>query len=297
MATISVFNSKGGVGKTTCAINLAKASADAGYRTLLWEVDGQGDSSWLLAEGERLPSKPVVKWIVGVVNVKDLVRPSRLAGVSLLAADPSMARTDSFFASLVPGQNLARVFSELEADFDVIILDCPPGMGEATTAIMRFASLVIVPTIPSALAMRGLHQVRDYLARHRGQHAPILPIFSMVDRRRTSHRLALDEQPDWPVVPMRSVLEFKSEAPEPAKHLKRNRLADQIFEHLWNGIERKLRGMHQIRVRPAAGLARPAAVKPGAESDNKPVRDHGDTPSGKPAERYWQFQRHQTGGV
>lgn len=207
MATFAVFNPKGGVGKTSIAINLACEAARAGYRTLLWEIDESGDSTWLLSEDQPPSKRSDPHWIPGALDPAKLVQPTRIDRLTLISADTRLARTNAWFAALTRGQRLARLFVELEREHDVIILDCPPGFGDANHAILQFAHLVICPAIPAPLAMRGLERVRSFLISRRGSHPPLLPVFSMLDRRRKAHREALNEQPAWPVIPARSEVE------------------------------------------------------------------------------------------
>ncbi|PMU66177.1 ParA family protein, partial [Pseudomonas sp. GP01-A5] len=91
----------------------------------------------------------------------------------------------------------------LRKDYDRILLDCPPGLTETSDQVMRAADLIVVPVIPSPLSERALAEV----IKHLGTKAQIMPVDSMVDRRRKLHAEALARHPDWPVVPMASLIE------------------------------------------------------------------------------------------
>jgi len=137
-------------------------------------------------------------------------------------------------------RRLAKLLEGLEKSYDRVILDCPPGLGETAEQVLRAADLVIVPVIPSPLSQRALLMVRQFLDRQTGRHAPILPVFSMVDRRRALHKQALAEHPDWPVIPMASAVERMAEMRQPIACFDAQSPASQAYAKLWRGIERKL---------------------------------------------------------
>jgi chromosome partitioning protein len=100
--------------------------------------------------------------------------------------------------------------------------------------------LIIVPVIPSPLSTRALDEVQAHLLARHGGHVPILPVYSMVDRRRTMHREALAANPKWPVVPMASAVERMGIERTPVARFAARSVASDAFEKLWRGIERKI---------------------------------------------------------
>lgn len=249
MAVVAMYNSKGGVGKSTFAINLAWESAQQGHRTLLWELDEQGDSSWILSPDGWNKQTNANQFMLGSRNLLQQIHPSMFPGLSLLDADPNIRSTENFLVAFARQQKLSKLFAELEEQFDVILLDCPPGFSDANRKVMLFTHLVVVPVIPSPLALRGLTKVREFMTLNRGHHPPLLPVFSMVDRRRKMHKLALDENQDWPIIDMASEIEQMSHRKLPLGAFApatRNGLA---FSKLWRGIARKLLGMVVLRNR------------------------------------------------
>ena len=254
MATIAVYNSKGGVGKTTLSVNLAWEAVQNGYRTLLWEIDGQGDSSWLLAsecsgaqDHKRSDAKAL---LYGRSKVNEQIKPTKIDGLSVLSADASLRDTENFFVAFSRQNKLVRLFSELSDEFDLIIFDCPPGFSKAMRKVLLVADLIVVPVIPSPLAFRGLTKIRDFLAKHRGAHSPILPVFSMVDYRRNSHKQALEEHPSWPQVSMSTKVENMTSEKLPIGAFDRKSKISNSFKTLWSGIEQKLHALRTLRTRP-----------------------------------------------
>jgi cellulose biosynthesis protein BcsQ len=285
LATLAVFNPKGGVGKTTLAVNLAYEAAASGFRTLLWEVDEQGDSPWLV-EDEPIVRRASPHWIPGALDVKTQIRPTRFERLSLIASDAMMRRTDNWFADMARGQRLARLFAELEREFDVILLDCAPGFGDANRTIMQCAHVVIVPSLPAPLALRGVTRLRDFMVKHRGAQAPILPVYSMVDKRRKLHREAIMEHPDWPVIPMRSDIEAMTRDKAPLGASAPNSPSRTLFRSLWTGIHRKLTTMRVIRSLVTGQTAAPAPL-PAAPRTTRP----------KPGSRLWPAYQPDSSGI
>jgi chromosome partitioning protein len=240
MAVIAVYSLKGGVGKTTLAVNLAwSAATESARRTLLWDLDPQSAASWLIgADGKTRGGAQAV--FAKDMDAEKLIRPTGIERLDLLAADASLRGLDRLLFSLGKKKRLSRLIDGLETAYDRVVLDCPPGLTETAEQAMRAADLILVPVIPSPLSRRALDEVMAHLDREHKGHGPVLPVFSMVDRRRALHKAALEADPDWPSIPMASAVEQMAVHRAPVGAFAGGSPAGQAFASLWRGVEKKL---------------------------------------------------------
>lgn len=187
MKTLATYSIKGGVGKTTAAVNLAYEAARAGARVLLWDIDPQGAATFFL----RI--KPSVKGGAGkLISKQGLldkhVHATDYMGLDLVPADFTMRNLDLYLDHRKrPTRRLTALLAPLADRYDVAILDCPPGVTLASESVFAAVDALLVPIIPSTLSMRTLDQLSQFLAGHCS--APlVLPFASMFDRRKKLQR-------------------------------------------------------------------------------------------------------------
>lgn len=252
MAVIAVYSVKGGVGKTTVAANLAWClAAQAGRTTLLWDIDPAGGAAFMFGLDE--PKKPKAALAFrGKKDPASLIVPSGYDRLDLLPADESLRELDRRLLELGKKRRIAKLTSKLSQRYERIVLDCPPVLGETSAQVLRAADLVIVPLPPSPLSRRSLATVRDHLKSTSKRHPPILPVLSMFDARRSLHKRMREDMPDWPVVPMASVLEQAADRQRPAGAFAPSSPGAQAFTRLTEGIERKLEKLEKRAVKKAS---------------------------------------------
>jgi chromosome partitioning protein len=176
----AIANQKGGVGKTTTAVNVAACIAEAGYRTLLVDVDAQANATVGLGRAKRLePSLYDV--LCGDASAGDAVVPSAVEGLDLLPAHPDLAAA-SVELPRAPGSEtrLRDALADLRDRYAYVILDCPPSLGPLTVNALVAADRVIVPVQTEYFALEGLAGLLDTLALIQRELNPRLAVAGML---------------------------------------------------------------------------------------------------------------------
>jgi chromosome partitioning protein len=185
---LATYSIKGGVGKTSAAVNLGALSAASGRRTLIWDLDPQGAASFLFRV------KPKVKGggrklVRGRRDPLDVVKGTDIDGLDLLPADFSYRHLDIVLDQAKrPLEGLAGVLDRVGDEYDVAILDCAPSISLVSEGVFAASDLLLVPLVPSTLSVRTYEQLREFLAGVSEPSPAVLAFFSMVDRRKRLHR-------------------------------------------------------------------------------------------------------------
>lgn len=240
MATIAVFSAKGGVGKTSIAVNLAWAAASLSRRrTLLWDLDAQAAASFILAP-DGASGNDARAVIQREITPDALIVRTGIDGLDLLPADASLRSLDLLLADVGRKKRLLRIGETLARTYDRVIVDCPPGLGLTADYVIRSASLIVLPMIPSILAMRAADALTRHLETMRKRTTGIMPVFNLVDRRRRSHRDALAAVPAQPVIPSAAAIEQMAERHRPIGLFAPRSAACRAVDAIWEDVERRL---------------------------------------------------------
>jgi chromosome partitioning protein len=253
MEIIACYNFKGGVGKTTTAVNLAYRSAAEGWPTLLWDLDPQGAATYILRRDAHVAGG-AKKLIRGDSDAGDLIVRSEHSGLDLLPADFSYRRMDVHLHQRKnPATRLLKLMRPLQRRYASLVLDCAPGMSLVSENIMHAADALVVPLLPSPLSVRTLEQLLDFVARQNWPDLRVLPFFSMVDRRKLLHRETTDSlRQRFPMilqteVPYGSEFEKITLRRAPVESYAPASAAAGVYRALWQEIDARLQGRSPSR--------------------------------------------------
>lgn len=188
MFTVAIANQKGGVGKTTTAINLATAMAASGWRVLLIDLDPQGNASTGLGIGRELRDRSTYDVLLGDCAINEAAVRSSIANLSVLPATVDLSGAEVELVSLADRTGrLARACAATGGEYDICFVDCPPSLGLLTLNAMAAADTLLVPLQCEFFALEGLSQLLQTVERVRASLNSRLGIIgialTMFDRR------------------------------------------------------------------------------------------------------------------
>ena len=244
MRVLATYSIKGGVGKTAAAVNLAFLASQQGARTLVWDLDPQGAATYLFRV------KPKVKGGISAVvrkrrELDDVIKGSDHVGLDLIPADFSYRYLDLVLdREKRPTRRLARLIAGLDGQYDLVVLDCPPGASLASEGVVEAADALLVPVVPTPLSLRTLDQLGAFLGVIDAD-AMVVPFLSMVDLRKGLHRdISSRLRGDRPelletAIPISADVERMSVCRAPVFTSAPRSPAAQSFRELWREIGRR----------------------------------------------------------
>jgi cellulose biosynthesis protein BcsQ len=248
MKVVAIYNMKGGVGKTTTAVNLSYLAAAGGARVLLWDLDPQGAASFAFRVRPQVEGFNK-KSLESGRALADAIRETDYANLHLLPADFAYRKLDRFLDHLGKPKRVVRALIEtLGAEYDVVFLDCPAGFSLITEGIFAAADAILVPTVPALLSLRTLAQIMKWADRSEST-AELVAFFSMVDRRKTTHRQACEWSRDYSetflegTVPYAGIVEQMPVRRQPLAVFAPRDAATAAFAGVWSEFESRVRAL------------------------------------------------------
>jgi len=239
MKIFATYNIKGGVGKTATAVNLSYLAAREGYRVLLWDLDAQAAATFLFRVRPRVKGggKALIR---GTRSVDNAIKATDFDRLDLLPADFTYRNLDLVLdAAKKPARRLGSLLAPLRAEYDVIFLDCPPGISLLSESVLQAVDTLLVPLIPTTLSVRTLDQLTEFIAGLNGHKPAILAFFSMIDRRKRLHKEISEQLPEQradvaaTAIPAMSMIERMSVERAPVTAFAPRSVAARGYTELW----------------------------------------------------------------
>lgn len=185
---ISIVNQKGGVGKTTTAINLAAGLAVLEKKTLIIDFDPQGNSSSGLGINKNEIEKHIYQVIIGKTKIKETILPAAIDNLDIIPANINLTGAEiELVKEFAREQKLKEALKDIVDDYEYIIIDCPPSLGLLSVNALTASTDVIIPIQCEYFALEGVSQLLNTIRLIQQSLNPNLNIFgillTMYDKR------------------------------------------------------------------------------------------------------------------
>ena len=195
---ISIVNQKGGVGKTTTAVNLTASLGAAGKRVLLIDMDPQGNSTSGFGVNKRQTERTSYEVMTGGCPMKEAIRATDYRGVALCPANMNLAGAEIEIIDAPQRERLLKnALVPVRADYDFILLDCPPSLGLITLNALSASDTFLVPIQCEYYALEGLSQLMTTVRQIKRKYNPLLELegvlLTMYDGRLNLTRQVVEE--------------------------------------------------------------------------------------------------------
>ena len=243
MVTLALYNLKGGVGKTAAAINLAYLSAKEGYKTLIWDLDPQGSSSFFLGVQASVKNE-AKKLLNSELGLLEAIQQSPYENLNIIPADLSARQADILLNDMKQSKRkLAGLLATIKKEFDIVILDCPPGISLLHDNIFNAADWILMPNIPTTLSIRSYTTVANYFEEYGFDNEKIKCFFSMVDHRKNLHHEVMNQFYKDKIffknyIPYLSDIEKMGVNEAPLETFAATSFAAQCYRDLWKEIKK-----------------------------------------------------------
>ena len=198
MKIVAVANQKGGVGKTTTAVNLSACLAELGKKVLLVDADPQGNSTSGLGVKKEGDGKSIYDVLINDVSVDEATKDTMIDTLKLLPAHIALAGAEVELVNMMAREQvLKRALNATKADYDYIFIDCLPSLGLITVNALTAADSVVIPVQCEFFSLEGYGKLKDTINIVRDSLNPNLQVegivMSMYDKRLRMANMVIEE--------------------------------------------------------------------------------------------------------
>ncbi len=242
MITVALYNLKGGVGKTASCVNFAYLAAKDGFKTLLWDIDPQGSTTFYYKVKPK-DVQGIKKLISKDANLESAILSTEYENLEIIAADNSAKSFDIMVEEMKGQKNrLKGILKQLENEYDFVFIDCPPGFSALSENIFAASDIVLMPIIPTTLSIRTYNMVKDYFKEKELPAEKLMCFFTMADLRKNMHneimeQLYKDKKFFQNYIPYLSEVERMGIHRQPIEEYARSSYAAKCYHELWTEIK------------------------------------------------------------
>ncbi|MFT4015629.1 MAG: ParA family protein [Agriterribacter sp.] len=242
MVIIALYNLKGGVGKTASCVNFAYLAAKDGYKTLLWDIDPQGSTSFYYQAKAKYKGG-IKKLVEKDADIEEAIMATNYDNLDIIPADVSVKSFDVMMEELKSSKKrLKSLLQPFNKAYDFVFLDCPPGFSVLAENIFNASDIVLMPVIPTTLSIRTYEMTKDYFKEKSIDLSKMMCFFTMADLRKNMHNeimetLYKDKKFFENYIPYLSDVEKMGVHRTPLEEFAKSGYAAKCYKDLWQEIK------------------------------------------------------------
>ena len=242
MVIVALYNLKGGVGKTASCVNFAYLAAKDGYKTLLWDIDPQGSTSFYYNAKAKLKGG-IKKLVEKDADLEEAIMATDYENLDIIPADVSIKSFDIMMEELKSSKKrLKSLLQPFNKEYDFVFMDCPPGFSVLAENIFNAADIVLMPVIPTTLSIRTYEMTKEYFKEKDIDLSKMMCFFTMADLRKNMHNeimetLYKDKRFFENYIPYLSDVEKMGVHKAPLEEFAKSGYAAKCYKDLWEEIK------------------------------------------------------------